>query len=144
MARGKKKTAKRGTRTVVKHASKAISKGRMKAARNECCPVIYKICTPVTKTVKKWVSDGADGGYDRTDKVNVGVKCRVDFGKRHFGGKGRGTLTPDEADKKVSELTNVLEAKRCKALVENTKKKPAKVAAVRSPSGASISSWLGL
>lgn len=130
MARGKKaSTAKRGKRTVVKHATKAISKGRMKNARNECCPVIYKVCRPTFKTKKV---DSENGWYKQ--KVDTGVKCKVEFGKRTFGkGRGGGTLSVEEADKKVSELTNVLEAKRCKAVVENERKK-----AVKTPSARTI------
>jgi hypothetical protein len=117
---GRKSAGK--TKTTVKRGKASVN--RMKKASNSCCPIIYKICTPVTKKVTKWVSDGGDYGAERTEKVNVGTRCRVDFGKRSFGGKGRGKLSPEDADKKVKELTDTLTAKRCQALVLDTKKKP--------------------
>lgn len=136
----KKNKARRASKTLtVKHSK--VSKRKMKAARNECCPIIYTSCHPTFKYKTETVV-GDDTAYDKKVKVQTGTKCSVKLGTRSMGKN----LSVEAKNKKVEELSAMLEAKRCKALTESEQDRKAKKLAARAARAAKKvdSSWWGL
>ncbi len=97
------------------------SKAKMAKASNACCPIIHTHCVPTYISGAKvaW-AQSQYGESAKKVKVSGPTKCSVKFGSKAWN-----NLSTEAKDKKVASLTKALTAKRCVALVSDSKEKKA-------------------